>query len=197
DLATTSFYGMEQFREQLQLVNHIRGRVSGTHDGKALFAISKVREKVSMLDPASGEPKKVNQWIVRLEADLDMSKVFASMEQPAPAGARAAAALAGPTPAIAEDGPAPAADPEPSAAPPQDAGQIKAMREQADERLRGLCENIDGLEYEAVVVWLADTIGPGWGRGLDGLTAAIDLLDDADNDPEDFAARVSGTDCPF
>lgn len=80
ELPTNSFYSLQQMRQQLEMVSHIRGgKISGTFNGKPIFYLTKQRRKVSMLDD-NGNPKKVNQWIVELEADIDMTKMFEQSE---------------------------------------------------------------------------------------------------------------------
>lgn len=96
-----SFYGMEQARQTMAMVAFLRGgRISGTHEGKPIFWITKKLQEVSMIDRETGKPKRVAHWIVTLEADIDMLKVFrAAEERMATAredGALAAAALSAP-----------------------------------------------------------------------------------------------------
>lgn len=91
ELPTTSFYALQAARQQLEMMMHLRGRISGTHNGKAMFWISKKHDEVSMLDPKTGKPKRVRQWIIQLEADIDMTRMF---ERNEPMNAMAAASEA-------------------------------------------------------------------------------------------------------
>lgn len=98
-LATNSIYSMQQARQTLEMVSFLRGgRISGTHNGKPIFYITKKREEVSMLDPETGQAKRVMQWLINLEADIAMDRVFAETEdhQQIAGGASAAALLGGP-----------------------------------------------------------------------------------------------------
>jgi Recombination directionality factor-like len=100
-LPTTSIYSLKQMRDKLELVGHIRGgRISGTENGKALFWLTKKQQEVSMIDRETGLPKKVMQWLVVLEEDMDVSALMAAHEAPALVhqGAAAAAALEAPAP---------------------------------------------------------------------------------------------------
>jgi len=51
-----------------------------------------------MLDPETGQAKRVMQWLINLEADIAMDRVFAEAEdhQQIAGGASAAALLGGP-----------------------------------------------------------------------------------------------------
>lgn len=96
ELPTTSFYSLNNARATLEMVAFLRGgKISGTHDGKPIFWISKAQREISRIDPADGKPKRVKQWLIELEADIDMLSVFQSAEPAArlAAGERAAAVL--------------------------------------------------------------------------------------------------------
>lgn len=96
ELPTTSFYAMQQMRQQLEMVAFLRGgKISGTVDGRPIFYLAKKKAEVSMIDPETGQAKKVHQWIVSMEADIDMTRVFQAGEVPAAlsAGEQAAHAL--------------------------------------------------------------------------------------------------------
>ncbi len=99
EMPTTSLYGMQQLRQQMEMVAFLRGgKVSGTVDGKPIFWLTKKHEEVSRIGD-DGRPMKVKQWLPHLEADLPMEKVFQQAEQQAvlSAGNQAAAALGGPS----------------------------------------------------------------------------------------------------
>lgn len=79
-IPTTSFYSLKQAREKLEMVFYARGgRISGMHNGKPIFCITKVQREVSMIDQ-SGNSKRVKQWLIELEADIDMTKVIGSTD---------------------------------------------------------------------------------------------------------------------
>ena len=96
ELPTRSFYALQNARQQMEMMAYITGgRISGTHNGKALFFISKKNETISMIDPKTGKAKRVSQWIITLEAAVEMSQIFEHQEaaQALGAGREAATAL--------------------------------------------------------------------------------------------------------
>lgn len=94
ELPMTSFYAMQGMRQQLEMMISIRGRIAGTIGGKPLFFVAKKLEEVSMIDPEDGKAKRVKQWITVLEANIEMTRLFAANE--IVDGAEAAAMLEGP-----------------------------------------------------------------------------------------------------
>ncbi len=78
ELPTTSFYSLEAIHEQLELMMHARGRITGTVNGQPMFYVTKRYDEVSMLDLESGEPKRVKQWLVALEGAVDMTNLLPS-----------------------------------------------------------------------------------------------------------------------
>lgn len=96
DLPTRSFYALQNARQQMEMMAYITGgRIAGTHNGKALFFISKKNESISMLDPKTGKAKRVSQWIITLEAAVEMTRIFEHQEaaQALADGSQASAAL--------------------------------------------------------------------------------------------------------
>lgn len=75
ELPTTSFYSLQQVRQQLDIVKAVRGKIWGTHHGAPLFYLTKQLREVSMLDE-QGKPKRVKQHIVVLESDIDMTTIL-------------------------------------------------------------------------------------------------------------------------
>jgi len=95
-LPTRSIYSMIQARQQMEMVAFITGgKISGTWHGKPIFHISKKLEKVSMIDQKTGKAKRVGQYLISLDANVDMSEMFKQSESPAllKSGQQAAAAL--------------------------------------------------------------------------------------------------------
>ena len=99
ELPTTSFYALQQARQKMEMVAFLRGgRISGTHQGAPIFFITKTQQEVPMIDPETGKAKRVRQYLVTLEADIDMTSVFQAaehqqLEDARQAGGAAAAAL--------------------------------------------------------------------------------------------------------
>lgn len=76
ELPTNSFYAMNAARNQLELVSFTRGgKISGLHNGKPIFWITKKEHDVSHIDN-EGTVKKVSQWLIEIEADIDMTKLL-------------------------------------------------------------------------------------------------------------------------
>ena len=188
-IPTTSFYALEQAREKMELVAYLRGgRISGTHEGKPIFYLTKREEEVSMIDPETGEPRRVRQYLVTLEADIDMLQVFRDAERRlAHAGEAAAHALehqvdpdedAEPEHDYIEAEARPV-EPEPEPAPQDEADdereQIKALRASVAHQLEQL--EIDHSLFRDYAAHQLDD--PDWGRKLGTLQWASDELDTA------------------
>lgn len=80
ELGTTSFYSLSQMRATLELVYRVRhGRTAGTFNGKPIFYLTKREEQVTQIE--NGKPVKRTQYLVRLEADVQMDQVMAAQER--------------------------------------------------------------------------------------------------------------------
>src|SRR5690606_34927560 len=80
---TTSFYGLEQVRSQLELVEALRGSCAGTmDDGRPLFYLTKRERAVSHINLETGESEKRNHWIIHLETAFDLSGVRPTLPAP-------------------------------------------------------------------------------------------------------------------
>ena len=72
-LPTTSFYSMNNIRQKLQMVGFMRGgRISGYLHGNQTFWITKKLHEVARIDD-EGKPTRVSQWLIDLEANIDVS----------------------------------------------------------------------------------------------------------------------------
>lgn len=208
ELPTTSFYAMQQMRQQLEMVAFLRGgKFSGTVEGKPIFYLTKKQTEVSMIDPENGQAKKVKQWIVSLEADIDMTRVFQAGEARAAlsAGEQAAHALEYHTEDCEFDGtdtvhvgevvampdPIP---PTQTAQPPAntDREQIKVLRARVADGLEML-----GIAAEEFSAYATRQWGPDWGRTLNTLAAAHKELLIAGDDPESYKQKLRNADVPF
>lgn len=201
-----SFYGMEQARQTMAMVAFLRhGRISGTHNGKPIFWITKKLQDVPMLDRQTGQPKKVSHWIITLEADIDMLTVFQNAEQlqalAASTGGQAAAALSAPEniplgtedhdedddDAIAGE----LVDPTPAEQDPRVA--IAAARAQVSEILKKI--DIDPTVFGG---WMVQQTGnPVWGREAEGLADALRRLQDAQAGDIEAWKKQNNLDAPF
>jgi hypothetical protein len=126
ELTFTSIYASLGIAETLEMVRAGLGRISGLHNGKPIFWLSKGRERVSRMNWETGKPEKTDQWIIRLEASgLDMVQVLSGVHEQAalPAPERAEVrALEAPTDAVIEEAPVSTA--------PTTAKEIKELRSQ-------------------------------------------------------------------
>jgi hypothetical protein len=100
ELATNSFYSMNAARQTLETVGFLRGgRIGGFLDGKASFWLTKRQHEVSMIGE-DGQPRRVAQWLIELEAPVDLTRLLRvdGHENRLIEGERAAAVLNGAAP---------------------------------------------------------------------------------------------------
>ncbi len=95
ELSTNSFYSMQSARQILETVGFMRGgRISGfLHKGKTFFITKKLREVAMIGD--DGQPRRVDQWLIELEAPVDVTELIRDDEQRLVNGHQAAAVLQG------------------------------------------------------------------------------------------------------
>ncbi|HET7674485.1 MAG TPA: hypothetical protein VFL54_03080 [Gammaproteobacteria bacterium] len=212
ELPTTSFYSMQQARQKMEMVAFIRGgKISGTVNGQPIFYLTKAQREVSMLDPKTGEPKKVKQWLIELEADVDMTALFRAGEQWArlESGQSAAALLEGPAgetdgdysefddadEAAGEPEEPEATDPPPAEPlPPSDADKesTKAARRAVMERIEAL-----GITPDAITAYGEREHGEGWSANLAALNKLAETLDRAADDADLLATIKAANEVPF
>jgi Recombination directionality factor-like len=79
DLATNSFYAMQAAIEKFQTISFMRGgRISGFLDGRHTpFFITKRLTEISRIAD-DGRPTRVAQWLIDLEAPIDVSALLRS-----------------------------------------------------------------------------------------------------------------------
>ncbi len=102
ELATNSFYSMNAARQTLETVGFLRGgRIGGFLDGKTSFWLTKRQHEVSMIGE-DGQPRRVAQWLIELEAPVDLTRLLRieDDENRLIEGERAAAVLNGAEPAL-------------------------------------------------------------------------------------------------
>ena len=199
EVSTNSFYSLSQCRQTLEMIEVLLGRISGVRpDGKPLFWLIKRQGEVSMLDPETGQAERVTQYLINLEADVQMDAIWQPQAAQIAAGRRAVAALAGPAAAgaaggepsdadefdgtitgelLGDDEPAapaaPAATSAPAALTPDQIAEIKDLRDQVADGVR-LAE-VSGEAFRAFAV---EQWGDDWWRSPESLRAALDALDD-------------------
>lgn len=196
-LPTTSFYSMSKWRQQMEMVGFLRGRLSGLGpDNKPVFWLSKKQEEVSMIDPETGRPKRVMQYLVNLEADIDMSRVFRS-DTPALPGAEAAAMLGH----DAEDGEVIQGEVLPPDAPPVQTAppvNIKALRRETNAALVATGIDLEDFKAYAARRWQVD-----WSTDPEILPLVRDELVAASTDVPAYIVKmqalsaITSEDCPF
>ena len=95
ELATNSFYAMNAARQTLETIGFLRGgRIGGFLDGRTSFWITKRLHEVSMIGD-DGTARRVPQWLIELEAPIDLTRLLAldRDESPVEEGEHAAALL--------------------------------------------------------------------------------------------------------
>jgi len=176
-LPLTSFYGMNGIRQQLELMLFVRGRIAGLQDGsKPLFYVTKRLEEVSRLNLETKKPEKAKQWIVCVEADIEMTKLMA----PEPAALAAPAAIA------ALEGhtlPPDEAEEEPSAP----GMTFEDVRDAVRNRVRQL-----GLSLrDEYTPYALTKFGASWSTDFAVLSRVLDELDSVE-DEAGYVAQVKG-----
>ena len=188
EMPTTSLYGMQQLRQQMEMVAFLRGgKISGTLDGKPFFRLTKKLTEVSRIDD-QGKPTKVKQWLPFLEADLPMDKVFEQQEQQyrITAGEQAASALIGQGQGAALD----ALEPEIIDAPLDESSEIEQVAQ--TEILKAV--HAIGLTDDAFKAYAEDRWGSDWSTDL---SIMAEIQHEITTYETDFVAAVSGFDIPF
>lgn len=98
ELATSSFYSMNAARQTLETVGFLRGgRIGGFLDGRTSFWLTKKAHEVAMIGE-DGQPRRVSQWLIELEAPIDLTRLLAvdGDQRRLDQGKRAAELLVGP-----------------------------------------------------------------------------------------------------
>ncbi|MHB8252897.1 MAG: recombination directionality factor [Acidiferrobacter sp.] len=95
-MVSRGYYGMKDVENVLKQVEMVRGSITGLHNGKPLFYFAKKQMEVVMLDPEDGQPKRVKQWEITLEAQIDSCALLDRQRQALSRGDQAVALLAAP-----------------------------------------------------------------------------------------------------
>jgi hypothetical protein len=86
-IPTTSWYSLSNIKSTLEIVaNLTRGKIAGLVEPsadspsrfKTVFRIRKVSETVSMIDHKSGNPTRVEQDLIHLDVDIDLTELAVS-----------------------------------------------------------------------------------------------------------------------
>ena len=188
ELPTNSFYAMQNARQKLEMVSFMRGgRIAGMFNGQPIFYITKKMHEVSRIDPETGQPGRVKQWLIELEANIEMALAFNTerIEDHNNASEAAVHVLqGGESQDVASDAPEEyieAETPEQqdavnmaeqSAPPPQGEAVglevVKALRQKLAETLASL--GIDAMAYKT---YGDKKFGAGWSADASALNEAI------------------------
>ncbi|MCE4369710.1 hypothetical protein [Xanthomonas hortorum] len=197
ELHTNSFYAMNAAIQKLETIAFLRGgRISGFLDrDRTPFYLSKRLMEVAHIDE-QGQAVRVPQWIIELEAPVDVTALLREGEDDAVlAQAEVATQLlsgvAPPTDAIAPT--AAAADDERPAPAPRPATRTPAASEGA-----GLPDHASvvakaqayGIDAERFEAYARRRWGAGWMVNPRGRRRVWDELDRYSNDPEGYADKV-------
>lgn len=179
ELPTTSFYSLDQMRQTMEMVSFLRGgKISGTIDGKPIFYVTKRLEEVAMIDPADGTPKRKKQWLIVLEADVDMGRVIRATEEHQ-------VLLAGTQAALAIEGSSAEPAGEPQAPPESPREQVKTLRRAVQTALEEI-----GIPPEQFAPYAAKKWGDNWGKDLASLESARDEVTAGANDVAGFRTSI-------
>lgn len=76
-MPTTSIYVLQKAHAAMQTVALARGRLVGVQ-----FFVSKQEVEISRIDPESGKPVRQMQWLITLDADLDLAGLLDGSDRP-------------------------------------------------------------------------------------------------------------------
>ena len=179
ELPTNSFYAMSAAIQRFQAIGYMRGgRISGFlgREG-ATFFFGKTLREVPHIDE-TGRSVRVKQWIVELEAPVDVSALLREEEDEEARLAQASFAAS----VLAGEGAGErdaAAMPEPVAYPgPPTMAQI-------GERLKQM-----GIDPERFNGYADDFWGTGWKLNPHGRRRAWEEIERYRNDPEGYADKI-------
>ncbi|MCL1961346.1 MAG: hypothetical protein FWG56_06170 [Desulfovibrionaceae bacterium] len=193
ELPTTSFYALSNAIQRFQIIAHMRGgRISGFlgRSGETFFLTKALRE-VTHVDE-NGRAVRVAQWIIELEAPVDVTALLRDGEdaetaivqatmagqaledrQPVDGGENAGAACAGGPEGVAQEGEPPVRPGYPTLA--QLLGRAEAM----------------GLDTEQFQQYAERRWGSGWKIERHGRGRVWDEMERYANDPEGFADKIN------
>jgi hypothetical protein len=182
ELHTNSFYAMNAAIQKFKTVAFLRGgRISGFLDRQRTpFWLSKKLMEVSHIDEHA-RAVRVPQWIIELEAPVDVTALLRDTDQEAMiADADAAQRLLEPRPAAVTTADEPAAAPE----------AIEAPTEPMLDKVLALAA-LAGINAETFEAYAARRWGPGWKLNRHGRRRAWDEIDRHRNDREGYAERIA------
>jgi hypothetical protein len=192
ELPTTSFYAMSNAIRRFQAIGHMRGgRISGfLGRSRETFYLTKVLREVPHIDE-NGRAVRVPQWIIELEAPIDVTALLRDGED-----TEAAIMQANLAEQVLED----VAASHPVEGPEElIAGAAKAAAEAAEtpmrpghptlEQLLGRAEAM-GLDAERFQQYADRRWGRGWKINPHGRNRAWDEMERFANDQEGYADKI-------
>jgi hypothetical protein len=185
ELHTNSFYAMNAAIQKFESVAFMRGgHVSGFLDRQgSTFFLTKRLMEVSHIDE-QGRAVRVPQWIIELEAPVDVTALLRHAEDDDTALAQArhaAQVLEGPAPAPADD---PDGDP-PNPSPLDTVGGPPTL-DQLLSRVQA-----QGIEPPQYLAYANHRWGTGWKLNPRGRSRAWEELERHRNDPDGYRDRIA------
>ncbi|WP_278937912.1 hypothetical protein [Pseudomonas helleri] len=190
ELHTTSFYAMNAAIQTFETISFLRGgRISGFLDRERTpFFLSKHLREVVHLD-AAGQPVRVPQWIIQLEAPVDVTALLRERDDPDTALAQAQVAsqlLAGDAPAPVTVAPV---APMPMPAPVVIGAAVVKGDEPSLAQLMEVVASF-GIDVEHYTGYADQRWGTGWKLNRQGRRRAWDELERYRNDPHGYADKL-------
>jgi hypothetical protein len=191
ELPTNSFYAMSNAIQRFQAISYMRGgRIAGFlgREG-ATFFFSKVLREVPHIDE-SGRVSRVPQWIIELEAPVDVAALLREGEDESTVIAQAdfaANMLESATPANG------ALPPSQSHPKPETPAQPQAlMMPPENPTLDQILARVEGfgINAERFLHYADDCWGAGWKRNAHGRGRVWDDIERHRNDPEGYADKI-------
>jgi hypothetical protein len=192
ELPTNSFYAMSNAIQRFQTISYMRGgRIAGFlgREG-ATFFFTKVLREVPHIDE-SGRAVRVPQWIIELEAPVDVTALLREGEDEETAIAQAhfaANLLEGDAPA-SDALPSSLSHTEPTTPVNQPENPAKPPENPTLEQVLAHVESF-GIDTERFLRYADDCWGSGWKRNAHGRTRVWDEIERHQNDPEGYADKI-------
>jgi hypothetical protein len=168
-LPTRSFYSMDDIRRKLAHVAAMRGgRISGYLMGAQTFWLTKIYKDVARIDD-EGNATKGPQWLINLEADVDLGGLLLAQDAQTIAMAADRAAQ------VLEGGATGARDkmaserPPPGAAQTDERARVKQLRVDVAQALNEIGVAPDRFDRYSKTAWGKED----WGRTVGGLRQAL------------------------
>jgi hypothetical protein len=176
ELPTTSFYAMSNAIRCFQAIGHMRGgRISGfLGRERETFFVTKTLKEVAHIDE-HGRAVRVPQWIIELEAPVDVTALLRDYEDQETAIAQAQLAsqvLEGEVPVQEIE----ASEPARPGQPTLDQVRTKARTY--------------GIDPQRYAVYADSRWGPGWKLNPHGRSRAWDELERYRNDPQGYLDKI-------